>query len=185
MILRRQAGQVHREIIALSARSQQTRFHILIMIVVDGDGQSSTKETAKMELYTIGYGGRSPDEFLRLLTDNGIRAVVDVRLRPDRSSMGTYARARTPDKGIEGLLSRAGVRYFSFIELGNLFLDFEDWQIRYRLLMEKSGDLLTERLCQVPQPFCLMCAEKSAERCHRAIIAAYFAERGHDVQHIE
>jgi uncharacterized protein (DUF488 family) len=138
-----------------------------------------------MKLYTIGYGGRGPDEFLRLLKDNGIRAVADVRLRPDRSSMGTYVKAKDPDKGIEGCLSRAGIQYFSFVELGNLFLDVDDWQVRYRHLMEKAGDLLTERLLRVPQPFCLMCSEKSADRCHRTIIAAYLAEKGHDVKHIE
>jgi uncharacterized protein (DUF488 family) len=137
-----------------------------------------------MKLYTIGYGGRGPDEFLSLLRDNGIGTVVDVRLRPDRSSMGTYAKAKTPDKGIEALLSRAGIQYFSFVELGNLFLDFDDWQVRYEDLMEKAGDLLTERLLQVPRPFCLVCAEKSAERCHRAIIAAYLAAKGYEVEHI-
>jgi uncharacterized protein (DUF488 family) len=175
---------MHRKITEISARPQQVSPHRLIIAAVDNDGQSSTKETANMKLYTIGYGGRGPDEFLRLLQDNGIRAVVDVRLRPDRSSMGTYARAKTPDKGIEGLLSRVGIQYLSFTELGNLFLDFEDWQTRYRNLMERAGDLLTERLRQVPQPFCLMCAEKSADRCHRAIIAGYLGSEGHLVRHI-
>jgi uncharacterized protein (DUF488 family) len=140
---------------------------------------------ATRQVYTIGYGGRSPEEFIGLLTGNGIVAVVDVRLRPDRSSMGVYAKAKDPEKGIERLLSRAGIRYFSFVELGNLFLDFDDWQVRYRLLMEKAGDLLTERLLQVPQPFCLLCAEKSADRCHRAIIAEYLAKSGAEVKHIE
>jgi len=138
-----------------------------------------------MKVYTIGYGGRSPEEFLGLLRDHGIKAVVDVRLRPDRSSMGAYAKAKDSDKGIEGLLSRAGIRYFSFVELGNLFLDCDDWQVRYGLLMEKAGDLLTERLLQIPQPLCLLCAEKSAERCHRAIIAEHLAQSGAEVKHIE
>ncbi len=138
-----------------------------------------------MKLYTIGYGGRSPEEFLDVLHRHGIRAVVDVRLRPDRSSMGTYVKAKDPHKGIEGWLSRAGVPYCSFVELGNLFLALDDWQIRYRRLLDRAGDLLTERLRQVPPPFCLMCAEKSADRCHRAIIASYLAERGYEVEHLE
>mgnify|MGYP006299300959 CR=1 FL=1 len=137
-----------------------------------------------MKLYTIGYGGRTPEEFLELLNRHSIRTVVDVRLRPDRSSMGTYVKAKDPYKGIEGWLNRAGVQYFSFIELGNLFLEFDDWQIRYRNLMERAGDLLTERLREVPPPFCLMCAEKSADRCHRAILASYLAERGYEVEHL-
>jgi len=138
-----------------------------------------------MQLYTIGYGGRTPDELVTALKEHSIRAVVDVRLRPDRSSMGAYVKAKDPDKGIEGLLRRAGIPYFSFVELGNLFLDFDDWQVRYPRLMEKAGDLLTERLLQAPQPFCLMCAEKAADRCHRAIIAGYLARQGFEIEHIE
>lgn len=138
-----------------------------------------------MKLYTIGYGGRAPEEFLGLLKARNIQAVADVRLRPDRSSMGTYAKARTPDKGIEGLLTRAGIQYFSFVELGNVFLDVDDWKTRYEPLITRAGDLLTERLLHVPPPFCLMCAEKVAERCHRTIIAAYLAARGYEVEHIE
>ena len=138
-----------------------------------------------MQLYTIGYGGRTPDELVTALKEHSIRAVVDVRLRPDRSSMGAYVKAKDPGKGIEGLLRRAGIPYFSFVELGNLFLDFDDWQVRYPRLMEKAGDLLTERLLQAPQPFCLMCAEKAADRCHRAIIAGYLARQGFEIEHIE
>lgn len=138
-----------------------------------------------MRLYTIGYGGRKPDDFLRLLQEHGVRAVVDVRLRPDRASMGAYARAKDRDKGIEGLLGRGGIQYLSFVEMGNVFLDFEDWEARYRRLMAQAGDLLTERLSQVPEPFCLMCAEKLAGQCHRRLIAEYLAEKGWEVQHIE
>ncbi len=138
-----------------------------------------------MKLYTIGYGGRTPYEFLQLLRNHNIATVVDVRLRPDRASMGTYVKAKDPDRGIQGLLSRAGFQYVSLVELGNLFLDLGDWRVRYHNLMEKAEDLLTERLLQVPRPFCLMCAERVANQCHRGIIATFLAGRGWEVQHIE
>jgi uncharacterized protein (DUF488 family) len=138
-----------------------------------------------MKFFTIGYGGRKLDEFLGLLCKYRITMVVDVRLRPDRASMGCYAKAKDPSKGIEGLLGRAGIEYLSLVELGNLFLDYDDWQSRYRILLEKAGDVLVERLLRISKPFCLMCAEKSAEQCHRAIIAEYLVTKGWEVEHIE
>jgi uncharacterized protein (DUF488 family) len=152
-----------------------------------------------MRIYTIGYGGRAPQEFVELLKSKGVRAIVDVRLRPDRAAMGAYARAKTPDKGIERLLAGGGIRYFSFVEMGNLFLDFPDWADRYRRMLSLCGELLTERLGlagdglgmapqrpdRVPEPFCLMCAEKKADDCHRKLIADFLAARGHEVEHIE
>lgn len=138
-----------------------------------------------MKIYTIGYGGRKPQELLRLLKEKGIKSVVDVRLRPDRSSMGIYVKAKNADKGIETLLAGAGITYYSFIELGNVFRDLDDWQQRYQQLMDQAGDLLTRRLLEVAEPFCLMCAEKRADQCHRKLIADYLAKNGHQVEHIE
>src|SRR5215471_6840848 len=119
-----------------------------------------------MKLLTIGYGGRTPEEFLHLLRERGVRTLVDVRLRPDRASMGVWVKAKTADKGIQRILAEAGIQYCSLVELGNLFLEFDDWREHYRRLLEQSGDLLVRRLDDVAQPVCLMCAEKRVEECH-------------------
>lgn len=138
-------------------------------------------------VYTIGYGGRHPDEFLGLLAENGIKAVVDVRLRPDRASVGCYSLAKTPDKGIQKLLAGKNVAYFSFIQLGNVFLGYEDWRERYRRFFVAAGEILTEPLfsTSIPEPWCLMCSEKRAAECHRSVIADFLAGKGYEVRNIE
>lgn len=139
-----------------------------------------------MTIFTIGYGGRTMDEFLSLLNANKIKRVVDIRLRPDRASMGIWIKAKTKEKGIEKWLNDAGIEYQSLIELGNVFLDFPDWKKRYRELLSTSGKLLTERLFDVPTPFCLLCAEKKACDCHRLEVGKYLKDNfGADIVHLE
>lgn len=138
-----------------------------------------------MQVYTIGYGGRRPQAFLDLLQQHDIKRIVDVRLRPDRASMGTYSKAKRPDKGIQGLLSQRDIAYVSLTELGNVFMGSEDWSERYQRLMQRAGDLLIERLLEIDAPYCLMCAERQVAGCHRQIIAAHLMQHGFEIEHIE
>jgi uncharacterized protein (DUF488 family) len=139
-----------------------------------------------MKFYTIGYGGRVPEEFASLLALHQVRSVADVRIRPDRASIGAYVKARTPEKGIEKLLAERGILYRSFLELGNMFKDMDDWRPSYSALFERVGDLLVGGLGDLPQPFCLMCAEKRVADCHRLVIADFLVARnGWSLEHIE
>lgn len=136
--------------------------------------------------FTVGYGGRTPADFTNLLTSSGVKTLVDVRLRPDRASMGAYAKAKEPDKGIAGLLAKAGIAYVSLPELGNLFLDYDDWPARYEKFLELAGPLLFDRLEEIDGPVCLMCAEKRVCECHRRHIAAHLEKtRSWTFVHIE
>lgn len=138
-----------------------------------------------MKFYTIGYGGRKPQEFLDFLKQKGVKVVVDVRLRPNRAYWGCYAKAKSQDKGIQKLLATGGIEYISLMELGNVFLGCADLRERYRQLLEKEGDFLTGPLQSIPGPFCLMCAEKSPVDCHRFLIAEHLVSKGYEVEHIE
>jgi uncharacterized protein (DUF488 family) len=138
-----------------------------------------------MKLFTIGYGGARPQVFTERLVLSGVTMVVDVRLRPDRASMGAYVKAKTPEKGIERLLQEAGIEYRSLPELGNLFLDYDDWRERYTELLARAGDLLISRLKEIPGSVCLLCAERKPEDCHRALIADYLASKADfQVEHL-
>jgi hypothetical protein len=89
-----------------------------------------------MKFYTIGYGGRKPEDLVDLIKQKNIKSVVDVRLRPDRASIRVFKKAEKPDKGIEGLLARNEISYISLLELGNIFIEDDDWQTRYQPLLE-------------------------------------------------
>ncbi len=136
-------------------------------------------------VYTVGYGGRQPQDFLDVLEQWGIETVVDVRLRPDRTRLRSFVRANEISKGIERLLGERRISYISLIELGNPFMDDDDWRPRYERLITSAGAVLTEKLLDISSPFCLMCAERRVEFCHRWFIADYLAQHhGFTIQHI-
>jgi uncharacterized protein (DUF488 family) len=137
-----------------------------------------------MKFFTIGYGGAEPEALVGILKGNSVKTMVDVRLWPHRASMGSYVLAKSPEKGIQHLLGNVGIQYHSFIELGNPFLQFHDWQGRYRQLLSFSGNLLTERLLKIAERCCLLCSEKQPTDCHRSIIAEFLIQRGHQVEHL-
>jgi uncharacterized protein (DUF488 family) len=139
-----------------------------------------------MTVFTIGYGGRMPDEFVKLLRAAKVKTLVDVRLRPDKSAMGAYSRSKDDAKGIAGLLAKGGIGYLPVPELGNPFMEYDDWPERYPRYLEAAGPLLFDQLADVEGPMCLMCAEKKVSECHRRFIAEYLAKsRGWRFKHIE
>ena len=70
-----------------------------------------------MKFYTIGYGGRKPQEFVDLLNRKGIKVIVDVRLRPYPAYRGYYAKAKSADKGIQKVLAAADIASISIVDL--------------------------------------------------------------------
>jgi uncharacterized protein (DUF488 family) len=137
-------------------------------------------------LYTIGYGGRHPQDFVTLLTQANIELVCDVRAEPRRAYRGIYT--FSPEKGsgpLPRLLAQVGIAYDWFPELGNP--DRQDPEIRtFQQLMIQEAESRLQRLrtdVQVVRA-CLLCAEQDAQRCHRRIITAYLTTYGYTVQHL-
>jgi uncharacterized protein (DUF488 family) len=131
-----------------------------------------------MNFFTMGYGGRTREGFLEVLRENGVKVAVDVRIEPHRAYRGYFAKAKSSDKGIEGLLARAGIRYRSFVKLGNPYRDEDDWQTLYRQYLETLDTAWIEELRRLEENFCLLCAEKDFERCHRKIITEHLVKVG-------
>ena len=117
-----------------------------------------------MKVFTIGYGGRTKSELLALLKANGVRTVADIRLSPNNAYMGTWVKAKTPDKGIESWLGKENIEYRSFIELGNRFMGDKDWRERYGALLRDEGERLTERLRAALRPCTAFSAPRSSPR---------------------
>jgi len=150
--------------------------------IVPETTESPVMGQVSQQFWTIGYGGRRPADFVALLARKGVRHIVDVRLRPDRASLGCYTWSKDAAKGIRHLFEQNGIAYTWRPELGNLFVDFSDWRERYLRLMERSGDLLLVQILEIQGAFCLLCAEQDVQGCHREIVANELVRRGFTLQ---
>lgn len=128
-----------------------------------------------MELYTVGYQGRTLPQFVKLLRGQGITCVIDVRERPSSRKRGFSALP------LAEALRKAGIRYTSDRELGNPEAIRELWKngslaegkVRYRKLLQNGRrarvDVLLEAVGQ--ERVCILCFEQDPSACHRTIIA--------------
>jgi uncharacterized protein (DUF488 family) len=144
-------------------------------------------------LFTIGYTRKSLEQFIRLLQASEVDALIDVRLRNTSQLAGFSKRDDLAFLLREGF----NIAYEHRPDLAptEAILDAYkrdgDWRAYERefrrLLAERDPDAETGR--QLLQHFrrpCLICAEPTPERCHRRLLAEWWAERltGLEVVHL-
>jgi len=138
--------------------------------------------------FTIGYEDQEPDKFLKLLSNEGIEILVDVRKDAYSKQDMSYS---------EGTLSQiaaeARIKYIHLPELGVDYNirqelksthDYETYFKRYSEYLEKNSDLVAfvAKLAKT-NLICLMCYEKDFKRCHRSILANKLEELGITIIH--
>ena len=143
-------------------------------------------------LHTIGYQGRSLEEFVRLLRASGIDALVDVRDVPWSHKPGFSK------KPLSEALAKARVAYVPAPFAGNpksLRSSVGTTEDALRLyaghldaepeIVAKFDTLIEDLLEQGKRP-CLLCFEDDPAACHRTILAERWAglEEGRSVRHL-
>ena len=140
-------------------------------------------------VYTIGYAGFAIEDFLAVLQDRGISALVDVRSSPFSSFHQAYNR--------DGLAQALGTRHIHYRSYAREFgarqtdrqyynaqhcLDFEAFARSEPFL---NGVQKLKNGMDQGFRFALMCAETDPIDCHRAILVARaFSGQGYPVVHL-
>lgn len=142
-------------------------------------------------LYTVGHGSRDVDELIAMLSDAGVRLVVDARSTP-RSR-------RFPQFGYGPLGARLQAERIDYDwrrMLGEMRRTperprhpglAEPSLQAYAEHMESAGfRAATQRLAAeaAERAVCILCAERDPARCHRALIADWLVAQGHRVVHL-
>jgi hypothetical protein len=139
-------------------------------------------------VFTIGYEGRTPDEFLRILQSNGIKRLADVREIANSRKTGFSSST------LEDFLRKHGIEYVHLKALGSpqsdrqrlrIDNDFASFSSRFRRVLESRKDDLNLLISfAVEKPTAIMCFELDASKCHRSIIASRILDLGFDVKNL-
>jgi hypothetical protein len=133
------------------------------------------------KLRTIGFAGKTAEEFFRLLEQGGVRTLIDVRENRIGQLSGY---AKFPD--IAFFLERlGGIRYryepalAPTPEIRNLYRETKDWpgyEAAFLALMRERGFPEGFSLEDGEGAVAFLCSEPGPERCHRRLVAELLAE---------
>jgi uncharacterized protein (DUF488 family) len=142
-------------------------------------------------IFTIGHSTRSLEQFLGLLSREGVTHLVDVRAFPTSARYPHFSRA-----ALERSIIDTGGRYTHMPSLGGRrrgrrdshntqwrnasFRAYADY-METREFADALDDLL--RLARL-EPTAVMCAEAVPWRCHRSLISDAIVAKGIPVYHI-
>lgn len=131
-------------------------------------------------LYTIGFQGKALAEFINLLRQAGVDAVIDVRLR-NTSQLAGYTKR---DDLCFLLQEGFGIAYEHHPglaptpEIFDAYRRDKDWtayEAQYSpLLVERQAETVARQILSRYQTPCLLCSEPTADQCHRRLIAEYW-----------
>lgn len=141
------------------------------------------------KIFTIGFTKMTAEEFFRLLEDNGVKKVVDVRFY---NTSQLLAFSKYPD--IEFFLRRiAGIEYFHDLYFApserlldgykKKFITWEEYEEAFAALMaSRDIDDYIRKNYAGEENYCLLCTEVSPENCHRRLVAEKIKEVFGDVE---
>lgn len=145
-----------------------------------------------IRVFTIGFTGKSAEEFFTIIKNAGVKRVVDVRLYPSTQLSG-FARKKDLAFFLKNL---CGVGYQHNPELAPRIeilkgykdnkISWAEYEAEYIKLLDKRG------IAKTPSPLafdawgeglekldgvCFLCAEPTAEKCHRRLLAEYLQDK--------
>ncbi len=145
------------------------------------------------KIFTIGFAGKSAEDFFNRLRRAGIRKVIDTRLWADTQLAGFAKKQNLPFF----LQNLAQIGYEHRLELApseSILKDFKNKKINWAEYEPRYLDILhTRKISSLLDPddvsgCCFLCAEAKPHHCHRRLLAEYlrreWPDRKIDVVHL-
>ena len=141
-----------------------------------------------MEIYTIGFGGKTAEQFFESLKQVHVQQLVDVRLNNVSQLAGFTKKSDLPY-----LLSKvAGIQYRHEPLLAPLpdmlkayrrkEMDWATYEALYLDLLLKRNAAVALRADDFSERLVFLCSEPTPDKCHRRLAAEYLQSRWTNVR---
>ena len=143
-------------------------------------------------MFTIGHSTLPIETFLKVLQENGVHTLIDIRTIPKSRHNPQFAR-----EALSEVLREKAFEYHWQSSLGGLRKPRKDSFLNAGWLNQsfrgyadymqtpQFADAVDELLARSPSPqIAIMCAEAVPWRCHRSLVADALTVRGISVEHI-
>ncbi len=146
----------------------------------------------ELTLYTIGFSGKSAEEFFVLLKKAGVKILLDIRLN-NVSQLSGFTKGKDLAYFVREI--SAG-QYYHLTDLAptkellKKYQADENWQSyekEFLSLLESRNAATKIRPELLMGPTVLLCSEKTAEKCHRRLTAEYLQKKilsGYKIEHL-
>jgi uncharacterized protein (DUF488 family) len=136
----------------------------------------------EQKLYTIGFAGKSAEEFFSLLKKARVKILLDIRLN-NVSQLAGFTKGKDLSYFVRTILDG---QYYHMTDLAptkellKKYQADEDWQSyekEFLSLLEKRNAETKVKPELLKGPTVLLCSEKTAEKCHRRLTAEYLQKK--------
>jgi uncharacterized protein (DUF488 family) len=134
--------------------------------------------TAPIQLFTIGFTGKTAEQFFERLQKAGVRLLIDTRLN-NVSQLSGFAKRKDLEYFLRVI---GGIAYIHDTELAptddildaykKKRMNWGEYEQRFNELLERRA-LATQRQPGDFDRACLLCSEPTPEHCHRRLVGEY------------
>ena len=131
-----------------------------------------------MHIYTIGFTGKTAEEFFGLLNSTDAKYLVDTRLN-NRSQLAGFTKRENLDYFVSKLTAMSYLEMPTLAPEREMFGEYRkegDWELyeaRYLNLLEDRSVIESLDRAMFVEGVVLLCSERTAEKCHRRLAAEY------------
>lgn len=142
---------------------------------------NAVEGNAPITLFTIGFTGKSAEEFFARLQKAGVKRLIDTRLN-NVSQLAGFTKKRDLEFFLRAV---AGIAYIHDTDLaptGDILDDYKKKRITWNEYEQRFNELLVKRepaATRQPADFdhgCLLCSEAEPDHCHRRLVAQYLQQ---------